>query len=418
MKFQFLHAADLHLDSPLEGLARYEGAPVARVRSATREAFEKLIDDAIRLEVKFIVLAGDISDGSWNDVSTGLYFSAQCARATKVGIGVYILWGNHDAESDFTKKLKFPQGVHTFGHRKPERFDLPELKVALTGQSYAKREVFDNLARDYPGPEAGRLNIGVLHTSLTGGHEHHQPYAPVDPSELIAKGYDYWALGHVHTHKVVHESPWIVFPGNLQGRSVRETGVRGAMLVSVEDGRISEVERLPYDVMRWRDEVVDLSGAGSIDDALDRIGRRCAAVSSEEGKLVAVRLRLNGRTEIHGRLFGSEKNFVSQVRGVAVSLGENRCWIEKVSIQTQPLRTADELAARGDAMSELQALLDRAAVDPEVHAELQAAFTDMRGKVLDEVLSGSELADCVRKGEWVEIVNSISPGLVSALGEI
>lgn len=418
MKFQFLHAADLHLDSPLEGLARYEGAPVEAARSATREAFERLIDDAIRLEVKFIVIAGDVSDGKWNDINTGLFFSAQCARAAKAGIRVFVLWGNHDAESDFTKKMKFAEGVHTFGHRKPERFHIPELKVSLTGQSYAKREVFDNLAREYPSPESGHLNIGVLHTSLTGGYEHHAPYAPVEPSELIAKGYDYWALGHVHTHKIVNQNPWIVIPGNLQGRSVRETGLRGAMLVTAEDGRIVEVERLPYDVMRWREEVVDLTGATTIDEALDRISKTCSRVAGEEGLLVALRLRLQGRTAIHGHLFGAEKIFVSQVRGVAVALGESRCWIEKVKIETEPMRTAEELAARGDAMSELQELLDRAATDPEIHAELQEAFGEMRGKVLDEVLTGSELAGFVRNGKWEDLVRDIGPGLVSALGEV
>lgn len=418
MKFQFLHAADLHLDSPLEGLSRYEGVPVEQVRSATRDAFEKLIDDALRLEVKFIVIAGDVSDGKWNDINTGLYFARQCARAAMAGIKVFVLWGNHDAESDVTKRLRFAEGITTFGHKKAESFRIEELKVIIHGQSYGKREVLENLAAGYPSAEPGWFNIGVLHTSLTGGHEHHAPYAPCTPADLAARLYDYWALGHVHTHAVVSRDPWIVFPGNLQGRSVRETGLRGAMLVTVDDGKVIEAERLPYDVMRWREIVVDLSDVVSVEMLMERISQVCASASDEEGVLVAIRLRLRGRTSIHGRLFNEEKSIVEQVRGVAVSLGDGRCWIEKVKVETQPLRTPEELAARGDAMAELQQLLAGASSDPELQKDLQDAFTELRSKVLDEVLTGSEMGRQVKAGEWTGLVDAAGPTLIEALGEV
>lgn len=60
---RFIHSADIHLDSPMRGLARYEGAPTEQLRGATRRAFERLVDLAIAEEVAFVVLAGDLYYG-------------------------------------------------------------------------------------------------------------------------------------------------------------------------------------------------------------------------------------------------------------------------------------------------------------------------------------------------------------------
>ena len=73
MPITFLHAADIHLDSPLKGLERYENAPVGRIRGATRRAFTRLIDLAIEKAVDFVLIAGDLYDGDWRDYNTGLY---------------------------------------------------------------------------------------------------------------------------------------------------------------------------------------------------------------------------------------------------------------------------------------------------------------------------------------------------------
>lgn len=233
--FRFFHSADIHLDSPLRGLAGQEGNAVARVRTATREALHTLVGLAIEEKVDFLIIAGDLYDGDWRDYKTGLFFAAQMGRLNKEGIPVYLLHGNHDAESQITRRLELPDNVHVFGTRKPETYVLDELQVALHGQSFRQRDITDNLVPDYPAPVSGTFNIGVLHTGL-GGMGGHENYAPCAIEDLTNKGYDYWALGHVHQAGVLSEKPHVVFPGNLQGRHARETGAKGASLVTVEDG--------------------------------------------------------------------------------------------------------------------------------------------------------------------------------------
>ena len=58
--FKFLHAADIHLDSPFKGLERYEGAPAEKMRQATRRALENLVQLALDEQVKFVLIAGDL----------------------------------------------------------------------------------------------------------------------------------------------------------------------------------------------------------------------------------------------------------------------------------------------------------------------------------------------------------------------
>ena len=223
--YKFLHAADIHLDSPLRGLARYEGVPADEVRLASRTAFENLIEAAIDEQVAFVILAGDLFDGDWPDFGTGLFFCAAMGRLEKAGIDVYLLYGNHDAESVLTRKLPLPGNVHVFGIRKAETFTHGATWAVIHGWSYREKDTRANLAAAYPAAVPNAFNIGVLHTAL-GGRPPHAPYAPCSLQDLASKGYDYWALGHVHEFEVASRTPLVVFPGNLQGRSVRELGHR------------------------------------------------------------------------------------------------------------------------------------------------------------------------------------------------
>ena len=228
--FRFFHAADTHLDSPLTGLAGIEGRVAERIRSAPRAAFEALVERAIQDQVDFFVIAGDLYDGTWRDYKTGLFFGEQMGRLNQAGIPVFVLHGNHDAESQITRPLALPDNVRVFGAQNAQTFQLNKLNVALHGQSFGEKAVTDNLIPDYPAPVKDAFNIGVLHTAL-GGMGDHANYAPCSLLELVAKGYDYWALGHVHRGQVLNERPHVVFPGNLQGRHVREAGPKGACLV-------------------------------------------------------------------------------------------------------------------------------------------------------------------------------------------
>ena len=175
--FKFLHAADIHLDSPLRGLDRYEGAPADQIRGATRRAFENLVEVALREEVALVVLAGDLYDGDWRDFNTGLFFVKQMARLKEAGIPAYAVSGNHDATSRITRRLPLPENVHVFPTGEATTVRLEGVDVAIHGQSFAEQCTTEDLAKNYPAAVSGVFNLGVLHTSMTG-RDGHGSYAP------------------------------------------------------------------------------------------------------------------------------------------------------------------------------------------------------------------------------------------------
>lgn len=242
--FQFIHTGDIHLDSPLKGLSGHEGFAAEQIRMATRIAFEQLVTQAIDGQVAFVVIAGDLYDGDWRDFQTGLFFVRQMGRLRAANIPVFVLHGNHDAESQITKKLTLPDNVQVFSYRMPQTFKLADQRVALHGQSFRMQAVTENLAAAYPPPVKGFFNIGVLHTALGGVNGPHENYAPCTLEELVNKGYDYWALAHVHQGGVLHNNPHVVFCGNLQGRHIREAGPKSAQLITVRDGAVHDIERV------------------------------------------------------------------------------------------------------------------------------------------------------------------------------
>ncbi len=219
------------------GLASKDADVAAQFIEATRNALSTLVSKAIDLAVDFIVIAGDIYDGDWKDNKADLFFNREMARLQRAGIPVYLLRGNHDAVSVVTKTITLPDNVFEFPTNRPGTFRIDRLKVALHGQGFAERSATENLAIGYPRREQGWFNIGVLHTSLSG-REPHAPYAPCSVDDLRSRGYDYWALGHVHQFEEVSADPLVIFAGNLQGRSVREVGAKGAVLVTVGDSHV------------------------------------------------------------------------------------------------------------------------------------------------------------------------------------
>ncbi|WP_462330034.1 metallophosphoesterase family protein [Thiohalocapsa halophila] len=347
--FRFLHAADTHIDSPLVGLDAYEGAPVAALRGATRRAFENLVALAVDEAVDFLLIAGDLYDGDWRDFSTGLFFTAQMARLHQAGIPVYVIAGNHDAASVLTRRLDLPENVHFFSTRTAETLEVDGLPVAVHGRGFPNRRVPENLALEYPQPLPGRFNIGLLHTSLAGAPGH-ATYAPCQLKDLTGKGYGYWALGHVHQPQVLARDPWVIFPGNLQGRHVRETGPRGCRLVTVDDAlEVVSADHRSLDVVRWARLVVDLTGVQDQDAALARIGDALASALEEaDGRLLAARLVLAGNTPLHGALARSLPHWRAQCQARAQIVGGERIWIEELEPTTAPVYDLDALAARDD----------------------------------------------------------------------
>ncbi|KVU36833.1 metallophosphoesterase [Burkholderia ubonensis] len=413
---KFIHAADIHLDSPLHGLSAYPDAPAAQLRNASRDALRQLVDRAIEEEVAFLVIAGDLYDGDWKDHNTGIFFGQQMGRLRKAGIRAFVLWGNHDAESEMTRKLTLPDNVTVFGHRKPEVHRLPEFNVALHGQSFKDKAVVENLALGYPEPLPGCYNIGVLHTALEG-YTAHASYAPCTLAELHAKGYDYWALGHVHDFQQWSGPSTIVFPGNLQGRHIRETGRRGAVLVTVEGGE-TRVERLYLDVLRWEAVEVDAADCVTIADLARKIGQSLEALLTVDGHVPrAVRVTVTGRTPAHGLFFGRATQLRAEVLNQIGIIGNERLWLEKVKVATSAMDLSHGETEQLEALEDLKQILADAAHDPEFLALLERDLKPFVGKVRSEVKEEVPLLSLARSGELTALVQQVGPALLARLAQ-
>lgn len=413
--FRFVHAADIHLDSALHGLERYEGAPVEEIRSATRRAFDNLIELAIDEQVAFVLLVGDLYDGDWKDYNTGLYFVERMGRLRDASIRVFIVAGNHDAASQITKHLRLPDNVTLFSTRKPERVVLDDMGVSICGQGFATRAVTDDISQDYPQGDPQLLNIGLLHTCLDGkpGHE---PYAPCTVDGLRSKGYQYWALGHVHKREEVSQDPWIVFPGNIQGRHVREIGPKGCTLVTVDGGEIVEVAHRDLDVMRWSICELDVSATETVDDIYEQVREGLqSALDAAEGRPVAVRLVLYGACSAHLKLHADRERWIQEYRALATGLGGAGIWLERISIKTRPAISTDEVLERDDALSGLLRAIHDMELDSSVLGELADEMSMLRQKLPAELLAGDAPFDPANPEFLKETLEDIKELLVNRL---
>jgi DNA repair exonuclease SbcCD nuclease subunit len=303
-----------------------------------------------------------------------------------------VIWvrGNHDAASRITRHLRLPDNVVELATRRPESLVLDDLGVVVHGQGFAKRAVTDDLASGFPDAIAGLLNVGLLHTCAMG-REGHESYAPCTLPTLLAKGYDYWALGHVHAREVLASDPWVVFPGNVQGRHVREVGAKGATLVRSESGRVVEVSHQVLDAVRWCVVEVDAAAAASADDVVDLTrDHLLAALSEAEGRPIAVRVRVSGVSRAHEELMADVERWQNNVRTAGMEVAIDDVWIEKVLVQTDPHGAASLLADRHDAVAELMRTLRAASDNEDRLAELAALFSDLRSRLPAELREGGE----------------------------
>lgn len=387
MSLKFIHAADLHLDSPMRGLGTTDPEIAETIRDASRRAFERLIDVALEEDVAFVVVAGDLFDGDWDDLATGLWTIRQLRRLEARRVPVFISLGNHDLQNKTLPKLTWPKNVKIFSAKKPETFlypdDLPTLfdgakkskrktatppsvnaqntlfgdlsasalapcdgapeRVALTGQSFRAQFCPENLAENFPSAVPNAFNIGVLHTDASGDGAASR-YAPTSLATLNDKRYDYWALGHVHRRQTLQTEPaWIGYPGVLQGRHIREPEPKGFYLVEVENGALVAAPRfVAVDSLRWFALELDLTQVASEEELRERFLDAARSIIDEaEERFAAVRLFLVGRTEMHRELTQrrARQTLGETFRAWALELGD-ALWLEEIELQTSSPRPA------------------------------------------------------------------------------
>ncbi|MBP1989213.1 metallophosphoesterase family protein [Paenibacillus eucommiae] len=302
-RLRFIHAADLHLDSPFKGMTELPPQLREQVRESTFEALRQLVALAIREQVDFVLIGGDVYDLADRSLRAQLRFQKAVQQLADHNIPTYIIHGNHDPEDGRAARLTWPAAVHFFACDQVETIEVEKpgrgVIAHIHGISYKTAAVTENLALQFRALDSAIYQIGLLHTNVDGdaGHDN---YAPCSKQDLLRRGMHYWALGHVHTRKVLNDSPAIVYPGNLQGRSIRETGPRGCYLVNVDEDGAAELSFQELDCLRWhvvklsiRDIRTEQELRSMLEEHMDVI--RFAA----EGRDSIVRVILEGRGPVH-----------------------------------------------------------------------------------------------------------------------
>ncbi|MCO6414626.1 DNA repair exonuclease [Siccirubricoccus sp. KC 17139] len=379
---RFIHAADLHLDSPLTGLRQRAQERASHLADASRRALEQMVTYALEERIDLVVVAGDLFDTQAADFNSALFLLKQLARLSDADIPVALIRGNHDAANAMSRKVTWPKNVHEFGARAPATWEIPRLEVAVHGQSFPHREVPENLVLRYPAPKAGWFNIGLLHTSLDG-RPGHAPYAPCSVQDLRNRGYDYWALGHVHGHEVVDRNPHVIFSGNLQGRHSRECGPKGFVVATVEGGRVSALEHVPIDVVRWARLAVDVSSASTVSEVCPLVSAALMReVQASGDRTLAVRIVLEGACPAHVSLAGDPTTLLAECTGVALQCGGD-VWIEKVEVRTSHAAVA---AAEGQTAA-FAPIIKRIGADEAELGEILAPVASGLSRLPPEVLA-------------------------------
>lgn len=388
-RFRFIHASDLHLDTPFEGIARL-GSDVPEVlRDATLLAWDRLVQEAIRSKAAFVLLAGDIYDGTERGIRAQGRFLQGLQKLSQAGIQVFIVHGNHDpVEEGWTAIDHWPPGVTVFGSEKVQALPVAQdgkTIATIHGLSYGRRETTANLAHHFSPAKTTGIKIGLLHCNV-GNNEDHAPYSPCSLKDLCAVKMDYWALGHIHRHQVLKDGkPWVVYAGALQGRGhlAGANGPKGAVMVEVDDDHVSKVELVPLDVVRFDECCVDTDKNSEPKDVLAALSGAARALLQEaEGRTLVLRARLTG----HGGMLAplSNRKAVDALLGElrqSTQAAESTIFWDSVIDERVPLVDLKAIAKRGDFSAEVLALAqklesDDRALESFIHNHCELSLGD------------------------------------------
>lgn len=364
-----IHAADIHLGSTLAGLDRHEGLPAELIRSAPLTAFERIADECRDRDAKLLLIAGDLFDKAAT-VAVIRQATNVLKRISERGTNVVMLRGNHDALSKMRLRLPDLDRVHELPVDRPDtvELDIDGERVVVHGRGFDSPHVTENIVETYPARINGAFNIGMLHTSLGSSND---VYAPCAVDDLVAHGYDYWALGHIHQHAAVRPSdPPIIYAGSPQGRDIGECGEHGMYVLDVEAGQlVGEPTHVELASVRWHQVPVDLDGLdGGVDEvvavARDAIEHTVASCDTNQDVRHVVRIRLEGRCDAHVAMIEGPELLRDAVHVAADGVGGATVHVERVVIATTPpLPDPSVLHARPDAIGVLAVHLETSAIE-------------------------------------------------------
>ena len=406
---RFVHSADLHLDSPFQGLAAIHPDIAGRLQRATFDAYDNIISLCIEERVDALLVAGDVFDGADRSLRAQHQFVEGLKRLDEAGIRSFICHGNHDPLDGWEARLDFPPGAVKFGpevERAPVFPEQPD-RAVVYGVSYPTREVRQNLIPGFGTAGAEQVSIGLVHANV-GTDTGHDSYAPCTLGDLEDTGFDYWALGHVHTRRVLRQAdPTVVYPGNPQGRHPNERDARGVYLVEVGDSGVVHIEFRPMDVVRWASVQIDIAGLetegdllGAIDDALT------AHRNAANGRSLVVRIELNGRGDLHGVV--TKPEFADGLRDIVNESWVHQTpflWCERIRVSTASAFDREQRRQGADFLADLLGISDELRDDPKILAKMRELLSDIyvrgnSGRYLRDFLpSDQEIADLISSAE-------------------
>lgn len=410
--YSFVHAADLHLDSPFKGLRQTAPGIADTLKNSTFEAFDAILEFCIQEKVDALLIAGDIFDSADQSLAAQLRFVDGLKLLESAGIRSFVCHGNHDPMDSWHSQVTFPSNTYRFGSTvssselRPGDPDSP----IVYGYSYPVREVRDNLIPLFkPEIQAGRIGIGLVHANV-GSDTGHDSYAPCTIDDLSNIGIKYWALGHVHTRQEISLPDGIaVYPGNPQGRHANERGARGVYLVKITEAGVFQQTFRPVDMVRWEQIDIEISGhyerdslEQAIEQEIDRI------LQASENRHLVYRIRLAGRGSLHSLV--SQPEYVETLTTTLNGVWTERrpfAYCDRITTSTRPPINREEYLKREDFLGDLVRLFDQLKEDPEERPELLEDLKQLyqhprlRKYLADELPDGGDLKELIDGAESI-----------------
>lgn len=257
-KIKILHAADLHLDSPFEGLS---SSKAAIRRSEQRELLYRLAELAVRERVDLVLLSGDLMDSSNTYYETG----EDLLRALRtISVPVFISPGNHDCYTEKSAycRLKFPDNVHIFTENEISCLTARSKGLRVWGAAFTENSSPALLTGFHCEREEGLTEIMCIHGDVGSRSS---SYNPISEAELAASGMDYVALGHIHKSSGLLKAgnTWYSWPGCPEGRGFDESGERYVNIVELENGSC-ELRQVSIAARKYETLRVDVTGSEAL----------------------------------------------------------------------------------------------------------------------------------------------------------
>ncbi|MGM0805915.1 MAG: metallophosphoesterase family protein [Bacillota bacterium] len=392
---KFLHCADLHLDSPFKGLSSLPERLFQRLFDSTFVSFKRLIDLAISEEVDFVVIAGDLYDSGNRSLKAQSFLKNCFMKLNSHNINVYVVHGNHDPLDGQWVDLEWPSNVRFFDGSQIQtlHFEKQERVVAaLHGFSYETAAVTDDRTLHYPEKRDDLYHIGILH-GQADGYSGHSRYAPFLLTELLKKGYDYWALGHIHKRIDLNLEPPVRYSGNIQGRHSGELGEKGGYIVTLNH---NEVKSQFYSTSEidWQECRVDLTEVDSLQEVIFLCEKKISTYL-QQNKGVLLVLKLSGQTQLYHELL--DGTFIEDLEEILREEDYDSSFVHVVAIKnvTSPSLQEEQSMKQSAFFQDLQSILED---EIELHIAISELSTHRTARKYIE-LNEQDLEDIKQQAE-------------------